>query len=46
LRFQGFLALAQAGATATGRRGADGMAGLAVDAGTPTKRTSAGNACA
>jgi len=32
LRFQGFLALAQAGATATGRRGADGMAGLAVDA--------------
>jgi AraC-like DNA-binding protein len=33
LRFQGFLALAQAGAMATGRRGADGMAGLAVDAG-------------
>jgi AraC-like DNA-binding protein len=33
LRFQGFLALAQAGATARGRRGADGMAGLAVDAG-------------
>lgn len=33
LRFQGFLALAQAGATATGLRGADGMAGLAVDAG-------------
>jgi AraC-like DNA-binding protein len=33
LRFQGFLALAQAGATATGRRGADGMAGLAVDTG-------------
>ncbi|MGD9530519.1 MAG: DUF6597 domain-containing transcriptional factor [Pseudonocardia sp.] len=33
LRFQGFLALAQAGATATGRCGADGMAGLAVDAG-------------
>ncbi|WUK74998.1 helix-turn-helix domain-containing protein [Kribbella sp. NBC_00359] len=33
LRFQGFLALAQAGATPTGRRGADGMAGLAVDAG-------------
>jgi len=32
LRFQGFLALAQAGATPTGRRGADGMAGLAVDA--------------
>ncbi|MBO9625783.1 MAG: helix-turn-helix domain-containing protein [Microbacterium sp.] len=33
LRFQGFLALAQAGATASGRRGADGIAGLAVDAG-------------
>jgi AraC-like DNA-binding protein len=33
LRFQGFLALAQAGAAATGRRGADGVAGLAVDAG-------------
>ncbi len=33
LRFQGFLALAQAGALASGRRGADGMAGLAVDAG-------------
>jgi AraC-like DNA-binding protein len=33
LRFQGFLALAQAGASATGRRGADGMAGLAVDVG-------------
>jgi len=33
LRFQGFLALAQAGATASGRRGADGMAGLAVDTG-------------
>ncbi|MFC5115285.1 helix-turn-helix domain-containing protein [Amycolatopsis halotolerans] len=33
LRFQGFLALAQAGATASGRRGADGMASLAVDAG-------------
>lgn len=33
LRFQGFLALAQAGAPATGRRGADGMAGLAVDVG-------------
>jgi AraC-like DNA-binding protein len=33
LRFQGFLALAQAGATPTGLRGADGMAGLAVDAG-------------
>jgi AraC-like DNA-binding protein len=33
LRFQGFLALAQAGAVATGRRDADGMAGLAVDVG-------------
>jgi AraC-like DNA-binding protein len=33
LRFQGFLALAQAGVTASGRRDADGMAGLAVDAG-------------
>ena len=33
LRFQGFLALAQAGAAASGRRGADGMAGLAVDVG-------------
>jgi AraC-like DNA-binding protein len=33
LRFQGFLALAQAGATASGRRGSDGMAGLAVDVG-------------
>jgi AraC-like DNA-binding protein len=33
LRFQGFLALAQAGAVATGRRGADGVAGLAVDVG-------------
>ncbi|GAA1671709.1 helix-turn-helix transcriptional regulator [Fodinicola feengrottensis] len=33
LRFQGFLALAQAGATATGRRGWDGVAGLAIDAG-------------
>jgi AraC-like DNA-binding protein len=33
LRFQGFLALAQAGAMATGRRGADGAAGLAIDAG-------------
>lgn len=33
LRFQGFLALAQAGATASGRGGADGVAGLAVDAG-------------
>ena len=33
LRFQGFLALAQAGAMATGRRGTDGMAGLAIDVG-------------
>lgn len=33
LRFQGFLALAQAGATPSGRRGTDGMAGLAVDVG-------------
>lgn len=33
LRFQGFLALAQSGAAATGRRGADGIAGLAVDLG-------------
>ena len=33
LRFQGFLALAQAGATAGGRRGADGVAGVAVDVG-------------
>ncbi|AKU15458.1 helix-turn-helix domain-containing protein [Luteipulveratus mongoliensis] len=33
LRFQGFLALAQAGAVASGRRGADGMASLAVDVG-------------
>lgn len=33
LRFQGFLALAQAGATASGKRGADGTAGLAIDAG-------------
>jgi AraC-like DNA-binding protein len=33
LRFQGFLALAQAGVAATGRRGADGIAGLAVDVG-------------
>jgi AraC-like DNA-binding protein len=33
LRFQGFLALAQAGAIASGRRGADGVAGLAVDVG-------------
>lgn len=33
LRFQGFLALAQAGAAASGRRGTDGTAGLAIDAG-------------
>jgi AraC-like DNA-binding protein len=33
LRFQGFLALAQAGATASGRCGADGIAGLAADVG-------------
>jgi AraC-like DNA-binding protein len=33
LRFQGFLALAQAGVMPTGRRGADGLAGLAVDVG-------------
>jgi AraC-like DNA-binding protein len=33
LRFQGFLALAQAGAMATGQRGGDGVAGLAIDAG-------------
>lgn len=33
LRFQGFLALAQAGATSHARVGADGIAGLAVDAG-------------
>jgi AraC-like DNA-binding protein len=33
LRFQGFLALAQAGAAFSGKRGADGMAGLAVDVG-------------
>src|SRR5205807_7709171 len=33
LRFQGFLALAQAGAMATGRRGTGGMAGLGVDGG-------------
>jgi AraC-like DNA-binding protein len=33
LRFQGFLALAQAGVTATSRLGADGVAGLAVDVG-------------
>lgn len=33
LRFQGFLAFAQSGASATDRRRADGMAGLAVDAG-------------
>jgi AraC-like DNA-binding protein len=33
LRFQGFLALAQAGAVPSGLRGADGISGLAVDAG-------------
>jgi AraC-like DNA-binding protein len=33
LRFQGFLALAQANAMATGRRGANGTAGLAADVG-------------
>ena len=33
LRFQGFLALFQAGVAASGRRGSDGLAGLAVDAG-------------
>jgi AraC-like DNA-binding protein len=33
LRFQGFLALVQAGAMASGRRGGDGVAGLAIDAG-------------
>jgi AraC-like DNA-binding protein len=33
LRFQGFLALAQAGVTASGRRPTDGLAGLAVDVG-------------
>jgi AraC-like DNA-binding protein len=33
LRFQGFLALAQAGATASGRLGTDGVAGLAIDVG-------------
>lgn len=33
LRFQGFLALAQAGASASRGRPADGLAGLAVDAG-------------
>lgn len=33
LRFQGFLALVQAGARASGRAGADGVAGLAVDVG-------------
>lgn len=33
LRFQGFLALAQAGASASGRRDADGMATLAADVG-------------
>jgi len=33
LRFQGFLALAQAGMAPSGRRGLDGTAGLAIDAG-------------
>ena len=33
LRFQGFLALAQAGAAPTGRRNAEGLSGLAVDVG-------------
>ena len=33
LRFQGFLALAQAGAVASGRRGVDGVAGVAADVG-------------
>jgi AraC-like DNA-binding protein len=33
LRFQGFLALAQAGAAPSGRRGGDGLAALAVDVG-------------
>ena len=33
LRFQGWLALAQAGAAASGRRSADGMSGLAIDVG-------------
>jgi AraC-like DNA-binding protein len=33
LRFQGFLALAQAGVTTKGRRGSDGIAGLALDVG-------------
>lgn len=33
LRFQGFLALAQAGAPPTGRRDAEGLASLAVDVG-------------
>jgi len=33
LRFQGFLALAQAGAAPSGRRDADGIAGLAADTG-------------
>lgn len=33
LRFQGFLALAQAGAVPSGRRDADGISGLAADAG-------------
>lgn len=33
LRFQGFLALAQAAVAPSGRRGADGLSGLAIDAG-------------
>lgn len=33
LRFQGFLALAQASTTSSRRRGVDGIAGLAIDAG-------------
>jgi AraC-like DNA-binding protein len=33
LRFQGFLALAQSGATPADRRGPDGVAGLALDVG-------------
>ena len=40
LRFQGFLALAQARATASGRRGADGVAGLAVDVGSAARAKS------
>ena len=33
LRFQGFLALAQAGSMVTGQRDADGLAGMAIEAG-------------